>query len=251
MIYSICLVQGGDSGCVCRVQTRAQAREEGANPAQLDESEPDPPPAAPQSTPPRPRQSTTAARPLDSDGGEADNYRLADETGRAAHSGTLTDVGEVDVAPVAPAPVRPGPPRRPVGRPRLEKGPSTAEIVELQKQQEFLRTTPPFNWTDEEIAHMQEQDPDVAKLRRWVADKRVPSWHEVAKESFALKSWWARLQQMLLSRNNVLYIVWEHDRFACSPPKYRVVTPVKLRPYVLRELHDVKTAGHMGMRKTR
>ena len=245
------MVQAGDYGCVCRVQTRAQAREEGANPAQLDESEPDPPPAAPQSTPPRPRQSTTAARPLDSDGGEADNDQLADETGRAAHSGTLTDVGEVDVAPVAPAPVRPGPPRRPVGRPRLEKGPSTAEIVELQKQQEFLRTTPPFNWTDEEIAHMQEQDPDVAKLRRWVADKRVPSWHEVAKESFALKSWWARLQQMLLSRNNVLYIVWEHDRFACSPPKYRVVTPVKLRPYVLRELHDVKTAGHMGMRKTR
>ncbi len=53
-------------------------------------------------------------------------------------------------------------PKRPVGRPPLVKRPAMEEIVELQKQQRFLRETPPFNWTNEEIVHLQKQDSDIA-----------------------------------------------------------------------------------------
>ena len=140
---------------------------------------------------------------------------------------------------------------RPVGRPRKDTGPTMAEILELQRQQEFLRSTPPFNWTKKEIAHMQKQDSDVAKLRQWVADEHVPAWHEVAKESYVLKTWWARYDQLFLSKDDVLYLIWEHDTFSLHCPTYRVVAPASLRPFILRELHDSKTSGHLGMRKTR
>ncbi len=79
--------------------------------------------------------------------------------------------------------------KRRVGRPRSDQGPSSAEILELQKQQEFLRSLSPFNRTDEEIAQIQSQDHDVTKLREWVNDKKEPTWQEVAKESRALKTW--------------------------------------------------------------
>jgi hypothetical protein len=138
-----------------------------------------------------------------------------------------------------------------VGRPRLDQGPTTEEIIELQKQEEFLRTSHPFKWTDGEIKALQEQDPIVAKLRRWVGENHKPDWQEVAKEGHDLKTWWARLDQMLLSANGVLYLLWEHDRFSAQCPTFRVVTPVALRPYILREYHNVKTAAHLGMRKTR
>ena len=141
--------------------------------------------------------------------------------------------------------------KRRVGRPRLDQGPSSAEILELQKQQEFLRNIPPFNWTDDEIAHMQIQDHDVAKLRQWVENKKKPIWQDVAKESRTLKTWWGRFEQLYLSKNRVLYLVWEHDTYSYKCPIYRIVTPLSLRPHILRELHDTKTAGHMGIRKTR
>ncbi len=108
-----------------------------------------------------------------------------------------------------------------------------------------------MNWKSTEIAEMQKQDKDVAKLREWVQRKVKPSWHEVAKESYVLKTWWARLEQLVLSRDDVLYLFWVHDSFSIPCQTYQTVTPMSLRPYLLREWHDSKTAGHLGIRKTR
>lgn len=47
-----------------------------------------------------------------------------------------------------------------------------------------------------------------------------------------LKTWWAKIQQLVLSENNVLYLFWEHDNFSRSCHSYRVVTPASLRPYI-------------------
>jgi transposase InsO family protein len=129
------------------------------------------------------------------------------------------------------------------------KHPRTADIVALQDQQEFLRNTPPFEWTKTEIAYLQTQDKDIAKIRAMVEAGERPPWQGIATEGRGLKTWWARFEQLVLSKDGVLYIKWVGDQHY-DGPEYRVVTPRGLQPYILREMHDAKTAGHLGMRKT-
>ena len=237
--------------CLCRVRTRTQARMA----AEITDDEdfvarPSDEPAA--KSPPRTRRKKVT-RPA-SRAPPQDTSRASD----VVPAKDLTPIDEkaspaVEGATTPKPSAKPAPPvsKRPPGRPRLDQGPTLDAILELQKQQEFLENTPPMDWTEAEIAHLQKQDPDVAKLRQWVKDKRTPPWHEVAKEGYVLKTWWARLAQLSLSENDVLYLYWEHDKFTQGATTFRVVTPASLRPYVLREMHDVKTAAHMGMRKTR
>ena len=241
--------------CVCRVRTRAQAN-------RYDEdSDTEDPVARPADLPaaalqPRVRRKkitrTVNTKPPKEASGKTDPTPAKDQPPideKAAGDGRPVDEGVM--RPTAPARPEPAKAKKPVGRPRLDQGPTMDEILELQRQQQFLKENPPMTWTEKEIAHMQKQDPDVAQLRKWVKDKRVPPWHEVAKEGYVLKTWWARIEQLILSENDILYLFWEHDKFSKSCPTYRVVTPASLRPYILRELHDAKTAAHMGMRKTR
>jgi len=212
--------------CICRVQTRAQAKLNNS-----DELDISPPAELPCRT--RKKKATKVAAPSE---------------GEQGNSASRNDPAEGE-KPEARKPTDPA--KRSVGRPPLDTRPTLEEILELQNQQQFLRNTPPFNWSDEEIAHMQTKDSDVAKLREWVAKDNRPIWQEVAKESYALKTWWGRFDQLFLSENGVLYLIWEPDSFSFHCPRYRIVTPRALRPYILKELHDTKTAGHLGIRKTR
>ena len=241
--------------CVCRVRTRTQAKAQDsdtddedsvATPTNLPAAAP-----APHAHRKKITRTVNSKPPKDAsrklDPAPAKDPQPADEN--AAGSGSSVDVEAVH--PTGSAGPEPAKAKKPVGRPRLDKGPTMEEIVELQKQQQFLKENPPMTWSDKEIAYMQKQDPDIAQLRRWVQDKHIPAWHEVAKGGYVLKTWWARMEQLFLSKNDVLYLRWEHDKFSKLCPNYRVVTPASLRPYILRELHDAKTAAHMGMRKTR
>ncbi len=165
--------------CVCRVRTRAQARMADDDSDDMDGPGarlPDLPAAA---SPPHTRRKkiTRTARqapPMDAsttpDVVMANDPLLLDEV-------VVDEDLSVDGATMRPTPsAKPDStrPNKPVGRPRLDKGPTIDEIVELQKQQGFLKGSAPCNWTDAEIAHTQKQDKDVAKLRQWVRDKHVP-----------------------------------------------------------------------------
>ena len=69
-----------------------------------------------------------------------------------------------------------------------------------------------------------------------------PLWPEVAQEGRILKSLWAHWEQLMLL---------DERQVRCFCTEYRVVTPRALQPYVVRELHDAKTAGHLCIRKTK
>ena len=154
----------------------------------------------------------------------------------------------------APPPVAAGgvdPPEGEAPRPPPQaEYPTAAEIVELQNQQQFLKDTPVFDWTEAEIAYMQGQDADVAKIRDIVKSKKKPDWQVIAGESKGFKAWWGRFDQMFMSENGVLYVRWVRDQFSAGCPENRVVTPRALQPYIMKELHDIPTAGHLGLRKT-
>ena len=229
--------------CICRVRTRAQVKVDDSD------NESDDLPLAELRTRTRKRKVASQSRKTvatPSEGSELNGSDSQPSVAKGKPNGE-PNAQEPTVSPTATPTV----PKRPVGRPPLVKRPTMEEIVELQKQQRFLRETPPFNWTNEEIVHLQKQDSDIAKLREWVTNKYRPTWHEVAKESYTLKTWWGRFDQLFVSENGVLYLIWEPDSFSFHCPRYRVVTPLALRPYILRELHDAKTAAHLGIRKTR
>jgi len=121
---------------------------------------------------------------------------------------------------------------------------------EDDRVKQFLRDEDPEQWSSAAMAHLQDKDPDIAKLKTWMRTGTKPVWQEVVSENAAIKAWWSRWDQLHLSpANNILYIRWE-DSHPHIPPKFRVVAVPIMYPAILRQLHDAKTAGHLGQSKT-
>lgn len=134
-------------------------------------------------------------------------------------------------------------------KPSPSTGKSIEEVAALQQQEQFLKSIPPADWDPSAIARMQDLDPSVSKVRDWVRKREAPSYNESAKENAVVKAWLARFDQLVLSENGVLYIRWEADK-PKLPPNYRVVATANMFGPILQELHDSKTAGHLGQKKT-
>lgn len=123
------------------------------------------------------------------------------------------------------------------------------EMVAFQQQEQYLKDRPPADWDPPALARLQELDPSVKRVREWVKGKRPPEWNEIAQENSVVKAWLARYEQLFLSENGVLYLRWEAER-PKDPPTYRVVATVSMFAPILTELHNSKTAGHLGQKKT-
>ena len=97
------------------------------------------------------------------------------------------------------------------------------------------------------LKEAQEKDRDISLVKQWLESGERPSTQTVSSESWFVKSLlnqWSRLsvQQELLVRR------W--DELGTDQFKWQVVVPLSLRRDVLRYAHDVKTAAHLGIRKT-
>ena len=123
------------------------------------------------------------------------------------------------------------------------------ERREKENEEEFFTRLKATKWSDEAIAHIQDADKPVSKVKAWKRDKVHPTWNEIAKENHVVKTWWARWEQLFLSSNGVLYLRWEQGK-APNPPTYRVVATAAMFKSILTELHDEPTAGHLGQKKT-
>ena len=137
----------------------------------------------------------------------------------------------------------------PEPRPRPPRSQNLEDLTNKDRMQQFFKEQPPVDWSAEAISFIQQQDPDLKVVRGWLARKETPTWKEVVQESQGVKTWWGRLELLLLSDNGVLYIRWhsgKHD----PTPKYRVVACPAMLPSIMQELHDSKTAGHLGQVKT-
>ena len=121
--------------------------------------------------------------------------------------------------------------------------------VDQERLEQFYQEQLPTTWSDEAIAFLQDCDPDVARVKDWCREGQRPRWDSVACESAVSKTWWARFDQLRLSENGVLYLRWEAPR-SKDPPWYRVVAVASMFKHILAELHDAKTAGHFGQKKT-
>lgn len=76
-----------------------------------------------------------------------------------------------------------------------------------------------------------------------------PCSEEIAKESVALKTWWGCYDQLLLSRNGVIYFKWE-DPVSNGCYQNQIVAVPTMYKAIMQEMHDSRTSAHLGQTKT-
>lgn len=98
-----------------------------------------------------------------------------------------------------------------------------------------------------EFARMQDQDENLRYIKEMISGGVRPDWQEIAKQAPEIKYYWARIDSMVI-RDDKLYRKWESDDGKSC--KLLLVIPKSHREVVLKQLHDNKSAGHLGVKKT-
>ena len=98
------------------------------------------------------------------------------------------------------------------------------------------------------VAELQRCDSDLKVVLQWVEYGQRPSWESVAPLGKEVKFWWSRFEQLVL-KHGALYIRWEPSR-PTDGARLRLLVPKELQPAVLKQYHDLKTGGHLGVAKT-
>ncbi|KAL5004068.1 hypothetical protein ScPMuIL_017524, partial [Solemya velum] len=99
----------------------------------------------------------------------------------------------------------------------------------------------------EKLIEYQKSNPTLKLLRDWKMVNKKPEWSEIASYGPELKYYWYRWQTLHL-KNDILYRCWECDDG--KNIEWQTVLPKALTPYVLGQLHDSPTGGHLGIKKT-
>jgi hypothetical protein len=103
-------------------------------------------------------------------------------------------------------------------------------------------------WTFEDLRQAQLQDPTIQPILIFKEERATrPDWHDVSGYSRATKSYWGQWDQLKVCEG-VLCKRWESDDGRLI--KWLVVVPKNYRDRVLQELHDSRTAGHLGSNRT-
>ncbi len=92
------------------------------------------------------------------------------------------------------------------------------------------------------ILDEQEEDPTLKAYRDYLKDGSLPSDQSLAHNVRNA------CKDMIIQSDNLLYRIWQAD--PKSHPRYQLVVPTKLRPYILEQYHDTAFAGHLGFFKT-
>ena len=98
-----------------------------------------------------------------------------------------------------------------------------------------------------DIDSLQNADNDLKMIKDIISSGEKPTWQQISKHSPELKYSWNHIDSLVL-KNNVLYRKWEENEN--SDFKLLLVIPKLHRTYVLKQLHDNKRGGHLGVKKT-
>ena len=137
---------------------------------------------------------------------------------------------------------------------------STPVSGEMDCQEESSRVSPVNTSVDEaqsvgleclskeEIRQEQLRDKDLKFFIELLEEgKQRPAWEEISSESADLKFLWSRTEQLRMLEN-CLYLRWEDA--TGNNVSFKLLVPSSLRNQVVLQLHDARTAGHLGFSKT-
>jgi len=105
------------------------------------------------------------------------------------------------------------------------------------------------NWiSNSSIDNLNEEqmkDKDLNILKQWIIEDYDPNKNELQLQSKAIRHFW-NLKSQLVVQGEILYYRWEDP--VC--PRLLVMVPEQMKEKLIRECHDVRTAGHFGQYKT-
>ncbi|VDI26371.1 Hypothetical predicted protein [Mytilus galloprovincialis] len=100
--------------------------------------------------------------------------------------------------------------------------------------------------TLEVIRDKQESDSILKQILKYKIEGRKPDLGEISYESVHLKYWLARWESIDL-KNGILCMYWDDDT---KKGRWKICAPNSIEKTILWYLHDTKTAGHLGIKKT-
>ncbi|CAC5374212.1 unnamed protein product [Mytilus coruscus] len=102
----------------------------------------------------------------------------------------------------------------------------------------------------ENVLESQLSDDLISKIIQWKIDEVKPTWADVSHMSPEGKFYWSRLNSLILV-NEILHRKWENyngKHYACYD--LHIVLPANFKRFVLNQVHNTVTGGHLGIRKT-
>ncbi|MCG7879813.1 MAG: RNase H-like domain-containing protein, partial [Candidatus Thiodiazotropha endolucinida] len=93
----------------------------------------------------------------------------------------------------------------------------------------------------------QDEDDDIHSVKEWITKGARPDSKDIMDRSYFLKSLWSQWERLAM-RDNLLVRRW--DILETDQINWQVVVPLKQRRTILNFSHDVKSSGHLGIKKT-
>ena len=97
------------------------------------------------------------------------------------------------------------------------------------------------------ILEAQANDADIQRVKQWIEKDARPDFKDIGCESFYLKSLWSQWKRLTI-QNEILVRRW--DILETNKVVWQAIVPLKYRRQVLKYSHDIRAAGHLGIRKT-
>lgn len=97
------------------------------------------------------------------------------------------------------------------------------------------------------LLEMQDESRDRRLVKDWMEDGKRPDYSEVTAESYMGKSLWAQWSRLAL-KDELLCRMWEVEE--SNNTTYQIVMPLSRQRFILQQMHDSKTSGHLGVTKT-
>ncbi|MCG8045580.1 MAG: RNase H-like domain-containing protein, partial [Candidatus Thiodiazotropha endolucinida] len=97
------------------------------------------------------------------------------------------------------------------------------------------------------LIHLQEEDNELAMVRSWVENKERPASKDIDSGSYVMKSLWNQFPCLDIHDG---LLVRRLNNFEDGTTSMQAIVPRNTRRTILQGCHDVKTAGHLGGKKT-
>ncbi|CAG2203555.1 unnamed protein product [Mytilus edulis] len=91
--------------------------------------------------------------------------------------------------------------------------------------------------TEISLKHLQDNDKNLQIVRQWVQDGHTPNLKTLGEYNYVIKGLWSQFDDLKIQ-----------DGVLCKV--HRVIVPLTERRRILKQCHDNKTSGHLGIKKT-
>ena len=98
-----------------------------------------------------------------------------------------------------------------------------------------------------DLNHLQQEDEELSSVRAWVEAKERPHSKDITSRSYAVKSLWNQFSCLEIKDG---LLVRRIENLQEDTMSYQAVIQRNSRRAVPKCCHDMKTAGHLGGKKT-